>query len=174
MRRLAVLPWLARMSSADVVVTLPADLVDLVESGASILVGTRDARLRPECVRAVGASVARDRRSIVVLLNQGTSARTIANLEAGSPFAVTFSRPIDHRTYQVKGSVRAIRPSTPAEQEAAQRYRIAFTEALYVVGVGRSLTRRMRVNPCVAVEVEVAELYQQTPGPDAGKRMGAA
>jgi hypothetical protein len=35
-------------------VTLPAELVDFVESGVSVLVGTRDARLRPEAVR--GAS----------------------------------------------------------------------------------------------------------------------
>lgn len=157
------------MSSTEVDVALPGDLVEFIESGVSMLVGTRDAGLRPECMRGSGATVARDRRSITLLLNELTGTRTLENVKNGSPIAITFSRPMDHRTVQVKGRVRTVRPGTPAEHQIAQRYLSAFVESLYAVGMSRALSRRMRVEPCVAVELEVMELFQQTPGPDAGK-----
>ena len=156
------------------VVSLPDELVELVESGVTILVGTRDARLRPECVRAVGASVRGDRRAIRVVLNEATSARTAANAAAGSPVAVTFSRAADHRTVQLKGRCLRVGAGTPEDHELARRYLSAFTEALYVVGVSRALARRLRVEPCLAIEVEVGELFQQTPGPEAGQRLGTS
>jgi hypothetical protein len=164
-----VIAWPVRMSSTAAEVTLPTELIDFVESGVSILIGTRDAQMRPECVRGAGASVAADRRSITLLVPEQTGARTIANVEGGSPVAVTFSRTIDHRTVQVKGAVRAVRAASQAEQLSAHRYHSAFVEALYAVGVSRALSRRLRVEPCVAVEVAIGELFQQTPGPEAGK-----
>ena len=150
-------------------VSLPKELVEFVESGVSILIGTRDDKLRPECMRATGALVASDRHSITLLVPAQTGARTIANLKAGSPLSVTFSRPIDHRTVQVKGRASSVRAPSALEQQTAHRYLSAFVEAVYVVGVSRALSRRMRVEPCVAVDFAISELFQQTPGPEAGK-----
>jgi hypothetical protein len=154
-------------------VTLPAELVEFVESGASVLVGTRDARLRPEVLRGAGCIVAKDRKVLSVLLAEMPARRTIANLEAGSPMAVTFSRIVDHRSVQVKGTCGRVRPAGPVEQEAVRRYLAAFTEAVYFIGVSRAIARRMRVEPCVVAELEVRELFEQTPGPGAGARLGA-
>lgn len=150
-------------------VSLPNDLVDFIESGVSILIGTRDAQAHPECMRGTGAVVAANRQAITLFVPEPTGARTIENVKNGSPVAVTFSRPMDHRTVQVKGAVRAVRATTPVEQQTAQRYLSAFVESLYAVGVSRALSRRMRVDPCVAVEIAIGELFQQTPGPEAGK-----
>ncbi|HSD86931.1 MAG TPA: hypothetical protein VLB44_05430, partial [Kofleriaceae bacterium] len=69
------------MSSAEVDVALPGDLVEFIESGVSMLVGTRDPQLGPECMRGGGATVARDRRSITLLLNERTGTRTIENVK---------------------------------------------------------------------------------------------
>lgn len=154
-------------------VALPADLVEFVESGASVLVGTRDARLRPECVRAAGCMVAKDRKTLRLLLPEMTGRRTLVNLEAGSPVAVTFSRIVDHRTMQVKGVSLGVRPADASEHEAVRRYLAAFTESLYFVGLSRAIVRRMRVEPCVVAAIDVRELFEQTPGPGAGARMEA-
>ena len=114
-------------------VTLPAELVDFVEGGVSALVGTRDGQLRPAAMRAMGCIVAKDRTSLAVLLPELAGRRTIANLEAGSPIAVTFSRIVDHRTVQVKGSCLRVRPAGPAEQEATQRYQVEGATAGAIV-----------------------------------------
>ena len=149
---------------------LSAELVEFVESGVSLLCGTRDAQLRPDCCRAVGAIV-RDRASVTVLLNPLTAKRTLANLAGGGPVAMTASRPIDYRTIQVKGTASAPRPATEAEQMIAQRYLAAFTEALYLVGLQRAVVRRLRVAPAVAIELAITDVFQQTPGPQAGVKL---
>jgi hypothetical protein len=152
-------------------VALPSELVEFVESGASVLVGTRDARLRPECMRAAGCVVAKDRKTLAVLLPEMTGRRTLANIETGSPVAVTFNRIVDHRTVQVKGTCVRVRAADASEHEVVRRYLSAFTESLYFVGLSRAIVRRFRVEPCVVAEVDVRELFEQTPGPGAGARM---
>ena len=154
-------------------VTLPAELVDFVESGASVLVGTRDMQLRPETMRGAGCIVAQDRKSLRLLLPAITGRRTLANLEAGSPISVTFNRIHDHRSVQVKGMCLQVRPTDASEHEVVRRYLAAFTESLYFVGLSRAIVRRMRVEPCMAVEIDVRELFEQTPGPGAGARLEA-
>jgi hypothetical protein len=153
-------------------VGLPAELVDFVESGVSVLIGTRDAGLRPEAQRAVGCVVRSDRQVLALLVPELTGTRTLANLAAGSAVAVTFSRIVDHRTVQVKGACVGVRAAGAAEVEAARRYVSAFTEALYFIGMSRATARRLRIEPLHVVEMVVGELFEQTPGPSAGERMG--
>jgi hypothetical protein len=153
-------------------VGLPAELVDFVESGVSVLIGTRDARLEPEAQRAVGCVVSRDRRALGILLPELTGRRTLANLASGSAVAVTFSRIVDHRTLQVKGPCAGVRAASEAEREAARRYVAALTEALYFIGMSRANARRLRSEPLRVVEVVVGELFEQTPGPSAGEKLG--
>ena len=150
---------------------LSAELVEFVESGVSLLCGTRDVQLRPDCCRAVGAIVGRDRASVTLLLNPLTAKRTLANLAGGGPVAMTASRPIDYRTIQVKGTASPPRPATETEQMIAQRYLAAFTEALYLVGLQRAVVRRLRVAPAVAIELAITDVFQQTPGPQAGVKL---
>ena len=83
--------------------TVPADLVEFLESGVSILVGTRDAEGRPEVARGVGASLAPGRDAMTLYLQQVWGARALANLRATRELAVTFSRPLDNLSVQLKG-----------------------------------------------------------------------
>jgi hypothetical protein len=156
-------------AGAAAAAALPAELVELVEGGVSVLIGTRDEALRPECLRGVGCLVDRDRRGLRILMNERTAARTVANLRAGSPIAVCFSRPMDHRAVQIKGACRALREADVHEQAAAGRYLAAYSEALYLVGMSRAISHRMRVSPTIVAEIDVRELFHQTPGPDAGR-----
>lgn len=152
-------------------VGLPAELVDFVESGVSVLIGTRDVALRPEAQRAVGCVVSGDRKMVAVLVPELTGQRTLANIAAGSAVAVTFSRIIDHRTVQVKGACAGVRAASEAELEAARRYVAGFTEALYFIGMSRATARRLRIEPLHVIDVVVGELFEQTPGPSAGQKM---
>jgi hypothetical protein len=152
-------------------VVLPADLVEFAESGVSVLVGTRDAALRPYATRAFGASVHEGRKGITVYLSETVSQRTLADLRDNPEIAVTFSRPIDHRSIQVKGRVLDIAATTPAQREIQERYLSAWVEQVFVVGLPRAIGRRMQLFPSYAVRIALRELFHQTPGPDAGRRM---
>lgn len=138
------------------------------ESGIAVLIGTRDARLFPECVRAAGARVEPGGREVTVFLPVATGACTLANLRDNGRIAVCFSRAFDHRSIQVKGRVLEVRAASEVDRGAVDRYRAALAEAWNWVGVPTQITLRMNQWPCHAVRFRVEGVYSQTPGPGAG------
>ena len=152
---------------------LPAELAEFLESGVSILVATRDARLRPATLRAMGARVQREASLMTVYIPESTGGQTLANLKDNGQLAATFSRAIDHRTIQVKGRCKDIRRSNAQDREVQERYRRLFLEALEILGLPRVRTERVVYWPSFAVDVAVAELFEQTPGPQAGSRLAS-
>jgi hypothetical protein len=151
-------------------VRLSEELAEFIESGVSMLVGTRDAGLRPQVQRAVGAVVGADRESVTVFLTKAIAGKSIANLEDNGCLALTLSRPYDHRSLQLKGRVLGIRDATDAERPQQERWLAGFVENLYIVGLPRGMTRQLAVFPSIAVTMRVEDLFVQTPGPGAGRR----
>jgi hypothetical protein len=150
---------------------LPADLAEFFESGVSILVATRDAALRPACIRGAGASVRAAEGVVTVYLPQATAARTLANVLDNGQIAVTFSRPLTHHSIQIKGTCGEPRASTEEDRALQQRYRAAYAEQLYAVGLPRATAGRLAWWPSVAIDIAVRDLFVQTPGPTAGRRL---
>ena len=152
---------------------IPDELVDLFEGGVSILIGTRDASLRSEASRGVGAIVHPDRTRMTIFVPTDVAARTLANVRDNGLIAVAFSSILDHRTLQVKGKVEpdGVREARAEEREVVTRYHNAFAEVLYVTGVPRATTRQLNVWPCIAVTFVLTDIFLQTPGPNAGERM---
>lgn len=150
------------------VTKLTSDLVDFIESGVSLLVGSAGLDRKPVSVRGVGAAVGDDRSSVTVFVPDVLADRLTANLQENPRVAVCLSRPVDHRTLQLKGAVRAVRPSTPAEHALQERYLSGFVEQTYWVGLPRPIVRRMRLFPSTAIEFALEDLFDQTPGPQAG------
>jgi hypothetical protein len=97
-----------------------------------------------------------------------TGARTLQYLDANPAVAVCFSRPIDHRTLQIKGRAVGVVVAPAEARPIVERYVIAFAEATHLVGLPRALSRRLTAWPAAAVRIEVERLFQQTPGPGAG------
>jgi len=155
------------MKSAPPVI--PPDLVPFLESGVSILVGTRDEHLRPDGVRGVGVRVEADGREVTVFLAEPPAAGCLGNLAANGRVAVAFSRPVDHRSVQLKGQVVGMRAAGKADREAIDRYRGLLIAALGEVGLSPRLVGRIRMAPCRAVRFRVEAVYEQTPGPGAGE-----
>lgn len=150
---------------------LPPELVDLLESGPSMLVATRDAERMPECTRAVGVRLHDDRARATLFLPRSVGARAAANLAIEPRLALTVSRPYDHRTYQIKGRTTAVRDATEEEREIVEGYRAALAVSLDVVGIPRRMTKRISMWPAYAIDLEITDVFDQTPGPGAGARL---
>jgi hypothetical protein len=155
-----------RVTGADAV--LPAKGASFLESGLTLVVGTRGADLRPDCAFAIGLRVHPGRRRITVFLPERPAARTIENLRANGAVAVTASRPIDLETLQLKGRAVQIAAAPDGDHPFVLAYRDALAEQLEAVGHPKSVTRRLVAWPCVAVEIEIEAVFEQTPGPRAG------
>lgn len=149
------------------------ELQSFLESGVSLLIGTRDARMLPACMRAFGARVEPGGRELTVFLPDATSGTTLANLRDNARIAVAFSRVQDHYSLQLKGRAAELRPAAAAESVLVQRYCAAFAESLAFVGMPPATTLRMAHWPSHAVRVAVESLFAQTPGPGAGDPLRA-
>jgi len=152
---------------------LSDEIVELMGSGVDVYVATRDCNLKPESMFAMGLEPHANRSQVTVYLPEDLAAATLANLAENGAIAVTLSRASDLRTMQLKGKCKKIRPSDEADRERQLIFRAALTEQLAFVGVPRSATRRLVWWPSIAVEVEVSDVFVQTPGPRAGERLSS-
>jgi general stress protein 26 len=149
------------------------ELAEHLASGVVIYVATADASQNPESMFAMGAQLDRERGVVTVYLTAATRERTLENLERDPRIAITCTRPSDHKSIQIKGRALRVRESTEADREVQAVHRAAFVEQFAGVGIPRSLSRRIVWWPSKAVEVELAEIFTQTPGPRAGERLAA-
>jgi hypothetical protein len=147
------------------------DARELLASGVVMYVATRDADLAPELTGGMGIDVRGPSAVVIYLPASAATTRTLRNLEANGLVSVTCCRPIDHRTLQIRGRARSLRDAGPDDRCPQELYRGALAEQLALVGVPRSVTRRLRFSPATAVEIDVTEVFDQTPGPRAGQRI---
>lgn len=159
--------------SLPVTIRVPDDLVEFLESGVSIIVGTRDASLCPEASRACGATVDATRSRVTLYLGTSVAERTLANVRDNGQMAITFSRPTDNQTVQIKGTCVDIRETGEDDDVILDAYGARFVEQLYLVGLPRALTSRLPGGPAWAFTIEISDIFAQTPGPGAGARLEA-
>jgi hypothetical protein len=136
-----------------------------------VLVGTVDAQGRPSCCRAIAMSSRDDLKTITVFLPVATSQQTIQNLATTRRVAVTSSFPPDHCTTQLKGTTIDARIARDEERAFVRERLDAFATILNSIGVPRRLTEAVSYWPSFAVSVQVEDIFEQTPGPQAGKRI---
>lgn len=148
------------------------ELAKFLTSPVMIIIGTSDARGQSEIARGTGAKVDAERGVVELIFSEWQWPATIRNLHANPRIAVTFARPNDYVSYQVKG--RATLRSAGAEDIAfSERYLAAIVEVLTGLGMNRELVAPWLTNrePVVA-HISVDEMYVQTPGPGAGQKLG--
>lgn len=155
-------------------VLLTAEVASFLESGLVLFVATRDAALLPSGAPAAGLRVGPDGRHVTVFLPVRPAARVIEDLRANGELAVTASRPIDYRTLQLKGRVVRLGPAPEEDAAFVRAYRASFAAQLGKVGWVPAQANGIVSWPCVAAELAVRELFEQTPGPRAGARLDPA
>jgi hypothetical protein len=134
----------------------------------SILVGAVDRSGHPSCCRGVGLITDESLGSATVFVPLATSRDVVANAAASKRLAVVASHVIDHVGYQLKGRVRALRLATEEEGAAIRRHIGAFSDEIIGIGMAPRLARSITQWPAFVIEIDVEELYDQTPGPNAG------
>ena len=145
-----------------------------IESGVSVVIGTRDERLVTDIVRAWGPHVNHDRRSLRLCVPEATSVRTRINLVGNGRIAAAFSLPSTYETVQLKG--RHLRTTKPAVEDLRRvdSHREAFAGVNEALGIPRARVeafwrRELAGSPLfVTIHFVVHAIFNQTPGPAAG------
>jgi hypothetical protein len=154
---------------------IPAKIIRFLEDRANTgFAGTRDVNLVPCGHRVSGWQTDADGRTLIALIPPASATRLVDALLENGRIACTFEEVGTHETYQIKGRYLSHRPVRPAEIDVASRLRDRFAKGLYSLYPDERLVGLLKASipmPSLAVEIEVHEVFVQTPGPGAGARI---
>lgn len=150
---------------------IPEPVVASFSGGLSLLVASCDASARPITARGVGLRAWPDNAGLTLFLPQATAGAVVANLAPRPLVALVLSRPNDYHTVQLKGAATGVREARDEERAIVSSFMDAFGTLVEDLGVPRELWQRVDCWPCFAVDVQVSEVFLQTPGPGAGSSL---
>src|SRR5262249_32308195 len=120
----------------------------------------------------VGPEVSADGRSLRMCVTAAEGSRMRANLELNGAVAVGFSPPTIARAVQVKGVATVMGEPQAADLERGERHVRSLGAEAERIGPPVELSRRMFVGTgLVAIQFSIDEVFDQTPGPTAGRRL---
>ncbi len=150
-------------------VVIPPEVAEVLLCGAMMHLGSRDSALTPECETASGARFDPGSDRILVYLPTARADSTLANLRDNGRAALTICRVTDNVSIQLKGRFLGARPGEAADRRYLEWLLDRRQRELAEVGMPRSYSSRLVWWPCVAIEIQVEEIFDQTPGPRAGE-----
>jgi hypothetical protein len=153
---------------------IPDRVVEVLHGPAFLQVGTRDEALRPAHLWAVGAIVHDDRQTVTVFVPAARAERALRDLAANGRIALGAAL-ASHEAYQLKGTYLSSRPTEARDRARQEAYRAALLasalEAGYPEAIARPLALGFAHTPGVAITFRGDEVFDQTPGPGAGRRL---
>lgn len=159
-------------------VQLTVEQTDFLQGPASMNVGAVGLDGWPCVCRAQGIVVARDRRTLTVLLSASRGRAVIDALDAGSGITLVVSRPATHATLQLKASAATRTKAGAIQRACSARSVAAFAGELdalgYGAGLGPTLAAVLPTNDLVALRFAPEIVFDQTPGPGAGRVLARA
>ncbi|MFZ0107676.1 MAG: hypothetical protein WAK92_12520 [Thiobacillus sp.] len=159
-------------------VPLSPEQAAFLQSPVSINVAATGSDGWPVVCRAQGCSVARDRHSVTLLLSARQASAVLAALTANGAIAAVFSRPASHATLQIKAHGATRVPLTAAHRACHARYSSRLGDELAGLGYGSDLVQGLKLmlssGDLVALRLSPEVIFDQTPGPDAGRVLARA
>jgi len=151
---------------------IPGKIAGFVENATVAMGGSRDSDLVPHVHRISGLIVEPDHRTLTCLIAKGFTNDLLPSLEDNGKFALTVSDMPSHETYQFKGTYTGSRPIQESDMAAHERLRRRFTERVSnEFGIPADFLTPYVPPPGLAVSFAVEEIFVQTPGPNAGRRI---
>lgn len=144
--------------------------IAMLTAGSGLIVGCVDPDGTPLAVRAWCAAIVGGRLRIGM---SADDVRAVANVEQRA-VAITAADVPTLASVQVKGRVVGIEPPTRADLELMASQSEAFFQAIHHTdGYPVEGLRRLLPRAIVMIEIEVSDVFDQSPGPRAGLQLGA-
>jgi hypothetical protein len=152
---------------------IPDEITEfLVERAHVGICGTRNADMVPRAHYVSGWVVEADRETINCSIAESHTANLVRNLEDNQQIAMTIEQLGSHETYQFKGRFIDVHQPDDKDLAAVEQIRERFTEFMSPrVGGDGELCGHYIAHPGIVVRFSVSEIFLQTPGPGAGKRL---
>jgi hypothetical protein len=154
---------------------LPDNIVEVIHGPAVMSVGSRDERLHPAHTFVVGAVVHPDKETVTFFVPESRSERLLSNLKHNGKVALAIGL-LTHEAYQLKGEFLASRPGDEKDRAVQEIYRSKILSTMLQFGYPEQIVHPFILgfiyHPAVAITFRVEEFFLQTPGPEAGKKIG--
>ena len=152
---------------------IPAEIMEFLSQEATVAVAaTRDGSRIPHIRRVSGWRADPDGRMIECFIPAAFSEGLTACLEDNGEFALTLEQIGTLKTYQLKGTYVSSRPVDDADLTSTELVRTRYAQSLsQVFGLEEAVCGAYIMPPSVVVRFAVREIFLQTPGPDAGRRV---
>ena len=153
---------------------IPDRVVEVIHGPAWMYAGSRDGRLCPAQTFVVGAVVHPDHETITFFVPESRSQRILSDLTSNGKVALAVSL-TTHEAYQLKGVYISSRPTDAQERAVQEIYRAKLLSATIQAGYPEQIVKPLVLGyvyqPAVAITFRVEEIFLQTPGPEAGKKL---
>ena len=156
---------------------LEAAQLAFITGPVSISVGSCNAAMVPSLARGLGCRYDRRQQTITVFVATARAPSVLRDLRAGGGLAVVCSRPTTHQTLQIKGRNAVVTALAEGDRECMLAYAEAFTGELCSLGHSAHFAAGVvqgAADDAVAVSFMPLKLFEQTPGPGAGKALGGS
>lgn len=148
------------------------DLIAFFHGPVSAILGSVDSMNVPDATRVVGLAAVSGRRLRILISDQARAAHL--NTQPGARVAVLVTDITDYRSIQMKGTVvTGAHERTAGDMALVHHHIDTFCEASPQVGLTPVTAAQFFTVDVVAVVLDVDDLYDQTPGPGAGRRIVA-
>lgn len=149
---------------------IESEVAEQLESPCSLLVGSVSANGLPEATRGWGVEVLGPDRVRVLLT--ANAARTLANIADGGAMALTTTHFMTLVSWQLKGRATTVEPATAADRIRFDTFCAGCVQIIAEIeGTPAEIVSRMVPPGIVACELVVDQIFDQTPGPEAGVRV---
>lgn len=156
-------------------IVIPGVILRFLDRASIGYAATRDPGLAPSLHWVCGWSLEPDPEALAFLVSEPFTASLLRNLAGCPRVALTVEHIGPHETYQFKGDFDGSRAPGPRERRAFEACRERFVRDVQQAdarhGFARELLERYAGLPALAVRLRVREIFLQTPGPGAGRRL---
>ena len=138
------------------------------------ILAVRDDRFRAAIARAIGVNLDADSGHLDIFVASALWLDFMRALKPGAIVAVTATHPGTYVSYQVKGPVETIDRAEDCDVARGRLHIDRMLGLLNTLGSTRQqLSHMYTVDGLVRVRMRITEVFEQTPGPAAGARIGA-
>lgn len=150
---------------------IPQEVIDVTNGSYIAYLGSRNEHLAPTVRVAWGISFKPGEDVVTGFVVEAHYEKMLANFQQNGRVALSFSGSFTHVAYQLKGRFLRARALTAEEAAMQQQYRRKIIDEIAQFGHSKErLSRIMRLAD-LAIDIKVEKIFNQTPGPGAGKEI---
>jgi hypothetical protein len=150
-------------------------ILAFLHRAVSIVTSSRDEHLIPSLVRARGwRAVGAPATRLRIFVSSAAAAKLLDDVRRTQRIATAFSHPGTHHAMQFKGTDAIVTAIDAEDAQAIARCVDAFTTQIATLGYEEHFLRTFidpQLGDDVAIEFTPTDVFQQTPGPNAGARL---